>query len=291
MTTLQPAMNPSDASPGQTGDRLPTTIYTVPRYATLHQVAMLMASRGIGDVVVVDGDKPLGILTDRDIVVRVTGAGLSARRTSAGQAMSQPLVTIKEDDELSRAVELMDQHAIRRLPIVDGAGKLVSILTMDDLVLRGLDRQFDLARIIKRQLGHAHPSPSGSSAATCAPPLGTPVPFLVPPPSHRPTTEAAFKQPVHTLSRRPIIIPFELREPTRWHRIKNWFRRYRLWLLIVILLSLLGTGAALFGGWYGRAFHDYLKVDFYEPKDSERQKYLEDVERMRNPKNQPGGKN
>jgi len=102
-------------------------------------LAGLMRKHHVGDVVVVenrqDGTRvPLGIVTDRDIVIETLAVELDAKVFTAGDIMSKPLVTVREDEGLVEGLRLMREHKIRRLPVVDGNGVLAGIVTADDIV-------------------------------------------------------------------------------------------------------------------------------------------------------------
>jgi CBS domain-containing protein len=104
---------------------------------TLRYVGELMRDRNVGSVVICDGDRPVGVITDRDLALAVV-----ADRVDAGEpvrsAASQPLVTGEVEMDLEEAVALMIQHHIRRLPVTDGE-TLVGIVTIDDLAVRAGD--------------------------------------------------------------------------------------------------------------------------------------------------------
>lgn len=94
----------------------------------------LMGDFGVGSIVVVDGGRPVGILTDRDIAIRVVSEAKDADATSVGSIMSYPVITIPEYAAVGDALRRMRAHRIRRLPVVDEAGALAGILTIDDLL-------------------------------------------------------------------------------------------------------------------------------------------------------------
>jgi CBS domain-containing protein len=101
-----------------------------------------MRANDIGDVIVVDDNGKLtGIVTDRDIVVRVVAEGRDPRATRLGDIASRELTVLAPDDPVERAVELMRERAIRRLPVVE-QGKPVGIVSIGDLAL---DRDPDSA--------------------------------------------------------------------------------------------------------------------------------------------------
>lgn len=116
-------------------DVMTTNPETLPESTTVREAAEAMRANDIGDVVVVDDNGQLsGILTDRDIVVRVVAEGRDPRATRIGDIASRDLTAVSPDDPVDRAVQLMRDKAIRRLPAVD-KGKPVGIVSIGDLAL------------------------------------------------------------------------------------------------------------------------------------------------------------
>jgi CBS domain-containing protein len=100
---------------------------------TVAEAAQLMRAEDIGDVIVVKSDDRLyGILTDRDIVVRALAEGLDPTQTLIGDVCSRVLTTVSPDDGVSRAVRLMREKAIRRLPVEED-GRVIGMLTIGDI--------------------------------------------------------------------------------------------------------------------------------------------------------------
>ena len=121
----------------RTADVCKTSVVCVQRDTTLTEAARLMRERHVGCVVVADGGdrgKPIGILTDRDIVVEVVATGVDLRAIGVGEIMTTPLVIADEDEDALSALRLMRLRGIRRLPVVDKDGFLVGITTLDDLL-------------------------------------------------------------------------------------------------------------------------------------------------------------
>lgn len=107
---------------------------TVESDATLSETARLMRDADIGDVIVVEAMKPVGIVTDRDIVVRAVAETAQPGNMTAGQICSTELVTVRPEDEVKQATTLMRKAAVRRLPVVDD-GMLVGVLSLGEIAI------------------------------------------------------------------------------------------------------------------------------------------------------------
>lgn len=106
----------------------------VPKDASVLEAARLMRDRGIGDVIVIDGDEAEGIVTDRDIVVRAVAEGSDPGRVRVDEVLSGELAAVAPDDPVERAIALMREKAIRRIPVVEG-GKPVGVVSIGDLAI------------------------------------------------------------------------------------------------------------------------------------------------------------
>ena len=104
---------------------------------SLQHVGELMRDRNVGSVVICDGGRPVGVITDRDLALAVVADRIEPR-SSAGDHASRPIVTGEVEMDLEEAVAIMIQHRIRRLPVTQGEG-LVGIVTIDDLAVRAGD--------------------------------------------------------------------------------------------------------------------------------------------------------
>jgi CBS domain-containing protein len=107
---------------------------TLDKDASLADAARLMRDQGIGDVIVVEGEDAEGIVTDRDIVIRGVAEGADPNTTRLGQVISAELVSVAPDDPVERAIELMRERAVRRLPVLE-SGKPVGILSLGDIAV------------------------------------------------------------------------------------------------------------------------------------------------------------
>jgi CBS domain-containing protein len=106
---------------------------------TLAEIGEIMRDRNVGSVVIVDGTRPVAMITDRDVALAITADGIG-RDEAAGDHATRPLVTGEAEMDVEEAAALMVQHRIRRLPIADGDG-LGGIVTLDDLAVRVGDLQ------------------------------------------------------------------------------------------------------------------------------------------------------
>lgn len=102
--------------------------------ATIEDAAQAMRDHGIGDVIVTDSGQITGILTDRDIVVRGVAEHRHPTATKLGDCCTSEVQVVEADDSVDQAIGLMRQHALRRLPVVEG-GRLVGIVSLGDLAL------------------------------------------------------------------------------------------------------------------------------------------------------------
>ena len=106
--------------------------------STLVEVAALMRKHHVGDVVVTEERKgvrvPVGIVTDRDIVVETIAEQVDANAFTAGDLMATPVATVAEEAGLVEALRLMRKHKVRRLPVVAQSGALTGIVAADDLI-------------------------------------------------------------------------------------------------------------------------------------------------------------
>ena len=127
--------------------------------SALH-AARLMRQQHVGDVIVVDGEgsdeSPLGVVTDRDIVVEVLGKDLDPARVTLRELMKRPAVIASSSEDVTQAVERMKAHGVRRIPVVDGHSRLAGILCLDDLLKRLAADAAGLADIVVREQDREH---------------------------------------------------------------------------------------------------------------------------------------
>jgi uncharacterized protein (DUF2267 family) len=126
---------------------------------TVLDAARAIENNSIGSVVVQDKGRVVGIVTDRDITIRVTGRGLDPRTTLLEEVMTTPVATLSPADSQSDAIRLMQQLNVRRIPLVEG-DRLVGIITLDDLILDETAPIDQLAAIVETQIGEGGPAAS-----------------------------------------------------------------------------------------------------------------------------------
>jgi CBS domain-containing protein len=102
---------------------------------TVLDAARAMKDHAIGDVIIVDGGRICGVITDRDLVVRVMADGHDAAKTPLREVCTRQVATLEPDDDADRAVRLMSERAIRRIPIVE-RNNLVGVLSIGDLAMK-----------------------------------------------------------------------------------------------------------------------------------------------------------
>jgi CBS domain-containing protein len=106
--------------------------------ATVVEAAKVMAQEDVGPVPIVEDGRLVGIVTDRDIVVRVVAEGRDPNATTVKEIASTNLVTVSPDDDLDQALNRLAENQVRRLPVVEG-GRLVGIVAQADIARLGKD--------------------------------------------------------------------------------------------------------------------------------------------------------
>lgn len=110
-------------------------VHVVSPFETVKDAAARMRERNVGSLVVIsEAGHPIGIVTDRDLVVRAVAKGLEAALTRIGEIMTVNPKTITESTPVEGAVSVMRTRHVRRLPVVDSDGKLTGILSADDVM-------------------------------------------------------------------------------------------------------------------------------------------------------------
>jgi CBS domain-containing protein len=113
----------------------PTTIAPT---TTAQEAARTMKSENVGSLPIVDGDRLVGVVTDRDLAIRVLAEGKSGD-VPVGELASRDVVTVDPQQSLEEAARLMAEHQVRRLPVCEEDGKLIGILAQADVAASGHD--------------------------------------------------------------------------------------------------------------------------------------------------------
>ena len=122
-------------------DLMTTNPRTVEPSTPVAEAARVMKQEDVGPVPIVEDGRLAGILTDRDIVIRVVAEGLDPQSTTVGEVASRDLVTIDPEQTLDEALRLMAEHQVRRLPVTEEDGRLVGIVAQADVAREGRDSQ------------------------------------------------------------------------------------------------------------------------------------------------------
>lgn len=120
---------------------------------SLDEVAKLMRQHDCGEIPVIDSaEQPVGVVTDRDIVCRVVAEGKNPAAYPAEVCMSQPVTTVPADAPLDTVVSTMEKHQVRRVPVVDNAGRCIGMISQSDVAWSGDTREIaELVREVSRE--------------------------------------------------------------------------------------------------------------------------------------------
>lgn len=132
------------------GKHFTCEVVTIDKNAALKAAAQLMFEKNTGSVVVIDGDEPIGLFTDRDLACCVA-EDKNIDELKVADAMSTDLLTIKNTQGIQDALSAMAERGVRRAPVVDEQGKLVGIVTADDVVKILADEFGKLSQIMHQQ--------------------------------------------------------------------------------------------------------------------------------------------
>jgi CBS domain-containing protein len=140
-----------------------TDVATAQPDSTLEEVASMMKEEDTGAIPVLDEDQLVGIITDRDIVVRCIAEGKDATETNVEDILSEDLVTIEPDADVEEAARLMSERQIRRLPVVED-GMLIGVVSLGDIAVKEVDEEpanqalEGVSRGVKQQRGQRQPA-------------------------------------------------------------------------------------------------------------------------------------
>jgi len=130
-------------------------VVIVQRNETALEAAKLMRQHHVGDVLVVEDRNgiriPVGIVTDRDLIMEIMAPELDGTVITVGDIMAQQLVSVKGNTGIFEAIQYMRQKAVRRLPIVNEDGGLIGILTLDDLLELLSEELLEIAKLVRNE--------------------------------------------------------------------------------------------------------------------------------------------
>ncbi|MBX3232515.1 MAG: CBS domain-containing protein [Labilithrix sp.] len=127
------------------------------RHATAVEAALAMKTNEIGCVLVSDGRSVVGLVTDRDLALRVVAEGRDPRATQLGDIMSTPVTSLDAKAPHADAIRLMRERNIRRVPLVEGR-RVVGMATLDDLILEGAATPAELTAVVEAQIAEGGPA-------------------------------------------------------------------------------------------------------------------------------------
>lgn len=142
-------------------DIMTKDVQTVTPDTALKEAAQIMKERDFGSVPVVEGRKPIGVITDRDIAIRGVAEGRDPSSTKVSDVMTKELVAVHETDDLQEAERLMHDRQLRRLPVLNEQGELVGYLAMAKVARTESPEQ--AGKVIQGVSQSSKPAPMGST--------------------------------------------------------------------------------------------------------------------------------
>jgi CBS domain-containing protein len=130
--------------------------------------AKMMRDEDVGLAPIVEGDRLVGTLTDRDIAIRVVAEGRDPESTSVREVASTDLVTVDPQQDLDEALRLMAEHQVRRIPVVEEDGRLVGVVAQADIARQADDRQTgEVVEQISQESAQKAENPRGGGFSAC----------------------------------------------------------------------------------------------------------------------------
>lgn len=136
-------------------------LFMVQRDATVAEAVRVMAAHNVGIVTVLDGDRLVGVFSERDLVRRVVDRGLDAARTAVGDVMTTEIVVADIDEDYQSAMRKMDQANIRHLPVVS-EGRLLSMMSIRDLMRVDIQDKGEEIHYLREYPYHVPPDVGGA---------------------------------------------------------------------------------------------------------------------------------
>jgi CBS domain-containing protein len=113
----------------------------------LQDVARMMAEHDCGEIPVIESKRPVGVVTDRDLALRVIAEGRDASRLTARDCMSSPVVTVSPETELESCCQILEQHQVRRMPVINERGEICGMVSQADIATFASER--DTAEVVR----------------------------------------------------------------------------------------------------------------------------------------------
>ncbi len=130
-------------------------VSTITGDSSLVEAAAMMRDHHVGSLIVIENNKPqsvpIGIITDRDIVVQIMALDIPYEDVLISELMSDELYKVNGDQSVFELFKYMQEYAVRRLPVVDDMGDLIGIISLDDLVVLVASELENLAQVIRHQ--------------------------------------------------------------------------------------------------------------------------------------------
>ncbi len=136
-------------------DIMSLSLESIDRGASVLMAAKKMATHNVGVLPVVDGKRLIGIITDRDLVVRAMARGINPEAVEVDLVMTQDVVTCRVDDEVGHIVNLMERHQLRRIIVIDFDESPLGVIAVEDLASRSTDKQKAATALYRGSAGTA----------------------------------------------------------------------------------------------------------------------------------------
>lgn len=134
------------------GSKPDTNVYCIAPTATVLESIRVMAEKGIGALVVMDGERLAGIVSERDYARKMVLQGRSSVATPVSEIMTCDVITVAPRQNIQQCMELMTERHLRHLPVVDDDGKLVGLLSIGDLVKNVIAEQQNLIQQLEQYI-------------------------------------------------------------------------------------------------------------------------------------------
>ena len=132
-------------------------VHTVARDATVYEAIAMMDARRVGALLVMEGERLLGILSERDYTRKVILRGRASRETRVDEIMTEDVITVNADTTLGECLQLVTDRGIRHLPVTDG-DRVIGLVSIGDLVRAVVAQQAETINSLKSYIGSDYPT-------------------------------------------------------------------------------------------------------------------------------------